>query len=45
MTNPTGQEGRPAEDHLAQAAEVIRLEARTIEGLIPHLDAGFGKAA
>ena len=29
------------EDRLAQAAEVIRLEARTIEGLIPHLNSGF----
>ncbi len=39
MTNPQG-----SEDRLAQAAEVIRLEARTIEGLIGRLDEGFDAA-
>jgi arabinose-5-phosphate isomerase len=31
-------------DRLARAAEVIRLEARTIEGLIPRLDGSFDEA-
>jgi len=46
MTN-SGQERPlvgPAGDRLAQAEEVIRLEARTIEGLVQHLDAGFEEA-
>jgi len=31
-------------DRLAAAADVLRLEARTIEGLIEHLGAGFDEA-
>lgn len=31
-------------DRLARAAEVIRMEARTIEGLIPRLDGSFDEA-
>ncbi len=44
MTNPKGPEGRPAGDRLAQAAEVIRLEARTIEALVPLLGPDFDQA-
>ncbi len=47
MTTPSKKrppQGKNARDHLAQAAEVIRLEARTIEALVDHLDAGFHEA-
>ncbi|HED66047.1 MAG TPA: KpsF/GutQ family sugar-phosphate isomerase [Planctomycetes bacterium] len=43
--NPEGAEPNAARpDHLAQAAEVIRLEARTIESLLPLLDERFEDA-
>jgi len=41
MADPNTGTGETAGNRLAQATEVIRLEARTIEGLIEHLDASF----
>ena len=44
MTDPKAGIGSPSSERLARAAEVIRLEAETIAGLIDHLDAGFDEA-
>ena len=44
MSDPNTEAGGTEGDRLAQAAEVIRLEARTIEGLVEHLGASFNQA-
>jgi len=44
MDKPNAGAGKKAGDRLAQAAEVIRLEAETIAGLAKNLDQRFEKA-